>query len=610
MSDNNLPNNGIPEYEEKVNCQEEEIFTDSCSNINEHISHSDSLDDEQRVKMISPAMLVAKRFVRNRLAIIGLVIILAMFIFSFVGGWLHPYPETKIFYKKEITSSQFASATINQNWYEEVKEGYQFTSINKAAFALALKDGKSVFTTTINGENILFAIKKISDDTQVLFSTERIGKVDIILGDYVFKEESTFVFSSNFKNTILKAIDNNLNFIEFDGKEYFLELSRRECIIYTGEEHVLLTKNIYDMYEQNVRADFSLKYAFETAISKNEQSLTVNQKNYEIEYHDEIRTIYELSGSERIPFANITKLIITPASADIFLSIDYKNAVEEAMFNNLSSFMYTNENSETIEYLIERNDMEYVIRTDKMTDLIDTYASPSSDHLLGTDGSGMDLMVRLMYGGRVSLTIGFVVVLIEMLIGIIIGGLSGYFGGWVDTLLMRLVEIFNCIPTMPIYIILGAALDTMKLEPSVRIYLLMIILGIFGWPGIARVVRGQILSLREQEFMVANEATGLSVSRRIFRHLVPNVIPQLIVYATMSLGGIILTEATLSFLNLGVKYPYASWGNIVNSVNDSYVLQNYWFVWIPAGMLILITVLGFNFVGDGLRDAFDPKMKR
>lgn len=194
MSDNNLPNNGIPEYEEQINCQEEEIFTDSCSNINEHISHSDSLDDEQRVKMISPAMLVAKRFVRNRLAIIGLVIILAMFIFSFVGGWLHPYPETKIFYKKEITSSQFASATINQNWYEEVKEGYQFTSINKAAFALALKDEKNVFTTTINGEDILFAIKKISDDTQVLFGTERIGKVDIILGDYVFREESTFVF--------------------------------------------------------------------------------------------------------------------------------------------------------------------------------------------------------------------------------------------------------------------------------------------------------------------------------------------------------------------------------------------------------------------------------
>ena len=610
MSDNNLPNNGIPEYEEQINCQEEEIFTDSCSNINEHISHSGTLDDEQRVKMISPAMLVAKRFVRNRLAIIGLVIILAMFIFSFVGGWLHPYPETKIFYKKEITSSQYASATINQNWYEEIKEGHQFTSINKEAFALALKDGKTVFTTPVNGVNILFAIKKVSDDTQVLYGTERIGKIDIVLGDYIFKEETDFVFSNNFKNAVKNAIDNKISFIEADGKEYFLELSRRECIIYTGEAYILLTKNIYDMYEQGTKADFNFKYAAETAFSNNDNSFTLNQINYEIEYHDDIRTIYAVSGLEKKPFTNITKLIITPASADIFLSIDFKNAVENAMFNNLESFMYTNTNGETIEYLIERNDMEYVIRTDKMTDLIDTYASPSAEHLLGTDGSGMDLMVRLMYGGRVSLTIGFVVVLIEMIIGIIIGGLSGYFGGWVDTLLMRVVEIFNCIPTMPIYIILGAALDTMKLDPSVRIYLLMIILGIFGWPGIARVVRGQILSLREQEFMVANEATGLSVSRRIFRHLVPNVIPQLIVYATMSLGGIILTEATLSFLNLGVKYPYASWGNIVNSVNDSYVLQNYWFVWIPAGMLILITVLGFNFVGDGLRDAFDPKMKR
>ena len=143
MSDNKIPNN--PEYEDKnIHIDEEEILY-SDSNINDHISSSDSLDDEQRVKMLSPSMLVAKRFVRNRLAIIGLVIILAMFIFSFIGGWIHPYPETKIFYKKEIASSEYAGATINQNWYEEVKEGYTFTSLNKAAFALALKESQSVF---------------------------------------------------------------------------------------------------------------------------------------------------------------------------------------------------------------------------------------------------------------------------------------------------------------------------------------------------------------------------------------------------------------------------------------------------------------------------------
>ena len=138
----------------------------------------------------------------------------------------------------------------------------------------------------------------------------------------------------------------------------------------------------------------------------------------------------------------------------------------------------------------------------------------------------------------------------------------------------------------------------------------MAVLGILGWTCIARVVRGQILSLREQDFMVATEATGIRVSRRIFRHLVPNVMPLLIVQATMSLGSIIITEATLSFLGLGVKYPLASWGSIINAATDVHIMTNYWFIWIPAGVLIVLTVLGFNFVGDGLRDAFDPKMKR
>ena len=123
-------------------------------------------------------------------------------------------------------------------------------------------------------------------------------------------------------------------------------------------------------------------------------------------------------------------------------------------------------------------------------------------------------------------------------------------------------------------------------------------------------VRGQILSLREQEFMVATEAMGIRTRKRIFKHLIPNVLPQLIVIATMDLGSVILTEASLSFLGLGVKFPAASWGSIINAVNDTYVMTNFWWVWIPAGICILLTVLGFNFVGDGLRDAFDPKMKR
>ncbi len=201
-------------------------------------------------------------------------------------------------------------------------------------------------------------------------------------------------------------------------------------------------------------------------------------------------------------------------------------------------------------------------------------------------------------------------VLIETFIGVVLGGIAGYFKKYIDNLIMRLVDIFYCIPSLPLLIILGAMMNELRVDPQIRMVYLMVIMGLLGWPGFARMVRGQILSLREQEFMVAAEATGLSSYRRIFKHLVPNVIPQMIVMSTTDLGNVIIMEATLSFLGLGVKFPFASWGNIINDVNNVHVLTNYLFVWIPAGLCILITVLGFNFIGDGLRDAFDPKMKR
>ena len=252
----------------------------------------------------------------------------------------------------------------------------------------------------------------------------------------------------------------------------------------------------------------------------------------------------------------------------------------------------------------------YSIREETATRVWDAYAPPSKAHPLGTDKNGMDMLTRLMYGGRVSLVIGFIVVLLSSAIGVTLGGVAGYFGGFFDSLIMRIVDIFYCIPTTPLLIILGATLDAMRIDPQVRMLFLMLTLGFLGWPSLARLVRGQILSLREQEFMTAAEAGGIRASRRIFRHLIPNVIPQLIVSATMSLGSTILTEATLSFLGLGVKFPFASWGNIMNDVANAHVLTSYPFVWLPAGICLVLSVLGFNFVGDGLRDAFDPRMKR
>lgn len=241
---------------------------------------------------------------------------------------------------------------------------------------------------------------------------------------------------------------------------------------------------------------------------------------------------------------------------------------------------------------------------------INQYAPPSANHLLGTDEKGMDVFVRLMYGGRISLTIGFIVVILETLLGVLLGGIAGYFGRWVDQLIMRIVDIFNCIPTLPILLIASAVIDSWNVEADQRIYILMVIITIFGWSGTARLVRGQILSLREQEYITATEVMGLPTWRKIFKHLIPNVMPQLIVSMTLGLGSVILYESTLSYLGLGVQLPKAAWGTMIASANDPQVLNYHVNMWLPAGILIVIAVLGFNFIGDGLRDAMDPKAKK
>ena len=277
--------------------------------------------------------------------------------------------------------------------------------------------------------------------------------------------------------------------------------------------------------------------------------------------------------------------------------------------------------SKTIEY--QKNGKTYTIyQVTEKTEKENALAPLSAEHPLGTDETGYDVLTRLMYGGRISLIIGFISVFIITVLGVIMGGIAGYFGGVVDNIIMRLCDILMCIPGFPIMLVFGTVLtafgelenptiiqDVMG-DPQYRIYFLMAFLTLFSWPGIARLVRGQILSLREQEYMVAAEAMGYSTGRKIFKHLVPNIMPQLIVSMTLSLGSMILYEASLSFLNMGVQPPYAAWGTMINAASDLNILENYINIWAPPGICIVVAVLGFNFVGDGLRDALDPKARR
>ena len=496
-----------------------------------------SLNDDRRVKVLSPGTLVAKRFFRNRLAVVGLTILAVMFIFSFIGGLISPYGQDEVFYRDDIQLKEYAAMSENTEYRYLVADGQEFGTILQAQLTLHM------------GKDDSFSYKGVTYDVteegDSLYSVSSGGRLlAIAYKDIISANDPSQKFGFNFSFNALKAHANGEAEFTASGKTYTLD---EDSVMLNGEE-----------------------------------------------------------------IAYISRFVIQSKVSGTVISKDFKERVQQAVENGETEYTYVNDAGQEREIKLEYNPAKYQwsIKEGTSTRVFDAYSFPDSAHWLGTDKNGMDMLTRLMYGGRVSLMIGFIVVIISAALGVVLGGVSGYFGGWVDNLIMRIVDIFYCIPSTPLIIILGAAMDGMRVDPQIRMLYLMLILGFLGWPGIARLVRGQILSLREQEFMTATEACGISVSRRIFRHLIPNVIPQLIVNCTMSLGSTIITEATLSFLGLGVKFPFASWGNIMNDVSNSYVLTSYWFIWIPAGICLMLTVLGFNFVGDGLRDAFDPKMKR
>ena len=580
------------------------MSTDPTKKKDDHVSTSQALDDEQRVKVLSPGMLVAKRFFRNKLAVAGLVILVAMFLFSFIGGMVSPYNESQVFRKTDHVWKDYAGATYNKSYIFTTANGAEFPAQGQQKFILATNKGNDSF----EANDVTYGLEQKGEDYWAIYSSESVATVLTLKGKSTYKQVGNTEITDEIKEGYEEAVANDANTFEVDGTTYTIEKAGRENQITISGEVAFATKKVFSAATNDAEMGFDFQQAALDAIEAGDASFEYDGATYELTTTEKETSTEVVKDGE--VYATVSNLLVSPQAKGVFLSLSFKEAVEQAIADKASTFTAVNEAGEEETYQLQTKNTQYVVRSQKATTVNDTYSGPSKKHWLGTDGNGMDMLTRLMYGGRISLMIGFVVIIIEGIIGILIGGVSGYFGGWVDTILMRVVDVVICIPAMPLYIIIGSVMDYYKIDPRIRIYALCAILGIVGWPGIARMVRGQILSLREQEFMVATEATGVRISRRIFRHLIPNVIPQLIVIATMGLGDVILMEATLSFLGIGVKFPYASWGNIVNAVNDVYVLTNFWFVWIPAGFLILLTVLGFNFVGDGLRDAFDPKMKR
>ncbi len=536
-----------------------------------------SLNDDRRVKVLSPSALIAKRFFRNRLAVVGLVILIAMFLFSFVGGVVSPYGQDESFYTDTSLNTQYAGITETTSLRYIAAPGAEFGALVQSNANAAIREGASSFER----DGVSYAIEQPAPNVYT-FSTG--GQVVAYASTNVVSVPSGAETPSfDFQLAAVTAVAN----LDADDA--------------AGSADAAATTDAASGDAAAAEGEVSAEAATAT-----DGTFTYDGATYTV---NKVGDVTDASGAT---VATVSPFVISASDGNTQIPNDLRAELLAAVENDVSEVTYTDSEGAEHTYSISYDAYSSVYNVTETTSnrVYDRYASPSAEHWLGTDGNGMDMLTRLMYGGRVSLIIGFIVVFIAAGLGVIMGGISGYFGGWVDNLIMRVVDVFYCLPSYPIIIILGSAMDAMRIDSWTRMIYLMLILGFLSWPSIARLVRGQILSLREQEFMLATEATGISVPHRIIRHLIPNVMPQLIVSCTMSLGSTIITEATLSFLGLGVKFPFASWGNIISDVNNAFVMTNYPFIWIPAGICLLLTVLGFNFVGDGLRDAFDPKMNR
>lgn len=230
-------------------------------------------------------------------------------------------------------------------------------------------------------------------------------------------------------------------------------------------------------------------------------------------------------------------------------------------------------------------------------------------YMMGTDGRGRDVFARIVHGGKMTLTIGGVAVLVSSAIAILVGCVAGYFGGWVDLLLMRLTEIFSAIPFLPFAMLLSQIIKNYNVSETMRIFIIMLILGALSWTGLARMIRGQVLAEREKEFVTAARAMGVREGKIAFKHVLPNIVSVILVSMTLDFAGCLLTESSLSYLGFGVQPPRPTWGNMLSGSNNSTVIQHYWWQWLFPALFLSLAVICINVIGDALRDALDPKGK-
>ncbi len=595
----------------------------------------------------SPSKLAIKRFFRKPLAVGALCVLVAMFLLVFIGPIISPIdlsyseplhpnvaptmgmmsiPKAMKDSPRSISSMSTFTLGVDQNGDVHVW-GYFYT------FSKDAKKDIMTIPDEVKNANIVYAAAgtdhciAIGDDGKVYgwgeYDNAQYGRDGRMLGDY--PQPDDLMFGKVKVDNIAQLVcgDQMTALLMKDGTLYAWGNAMAKCL------------NLDSIYRAIKDEGLVLKKVCFTTTDLfgiTDDGRFVTGKNKQYEYYKGIPTTEYIGDRKIVDIASTADsiaLLLDDGELISLGSITSSPAIEEgdspvAISAGSRHFTMTTEHGKVYAWGNGRLGQTDVPAKLSESDAVDTIVASGfqnyafkdgklvekwglKGYVMGTDDLGRDVLNRVINGGRMTMTIGAVAVIVSSIIGIIVGCISGYFGGWVDLLLMRVTEIFSAIPFLPFALVLSAVLQGSNIPEDTRIFIIMIILGLLSWTGLAKLVRGQILAEREKEFVVAAQSMGVKEGRIAFKHILPNVISVIIVSLTLDFASCMLTESSLSYLGFGVKLPRPTWGNMLDGCRNSTVIQHFAWRWVFPALFLAITVICINIIGDTLRDILDPK---
>ena len=612
-----------------------------------------SEDDKFVVEKIeSPSTMAVKAFFRRKLAVGALVVLISMFLFVFIGPYFFPM---NLNYTDALQANMAPNNTLmkvpnelennikNINGFADFTVGVSkddtlylwgntknnLTNVDYAAFPEEVQPGNvahaaagsdHIIAITTDGKVVgwgnsstgQFGVKKQESDpyTQMpdvlLNGTIDASKVKQLIAGYqatalVMEDGTMYMWGNN--NAMLslpeftKGDKYNTDVEKVAFSNYYAIIMRKDGTVTGGQT---LTFNMQKAYSnkdgeiKNLRTYMTDRTVLDIAATNNCYAFIMDDGSIVVfgaaEYGE--KDIPAITAEE--------KMVSINAGTRHFVAVGESGKVYTWGHNDGGQCDVA---GETAAEVFTGAKQTYLVNEDgELTD-----KAGFSGYVMGTDNRGRDILTRIVHGGKMTMTIGAVAVIVSTIIAIIIGCLSGYFGGWVDMLLMRITEIFSSLPFLPFAMMLSYVIRTMPIGETTRIFIIMVMLGLLSWTGLARMIRAQVLAEREKEFVLAAQSMGVKEKRIAFLHILPNVISVILVNVTLNFASCMLTESSLSYLGFGVQQPQPTWGNMLYGANNSIVIQNYWWQWVFPAIFLSVATISINIIGDTLRDVLDPK---